>query len=288
MISRTETDIIPLLRNLCIALQPLASSRNITLHFTSEQEKILFNFQTNDLLSGFSKFISAVIDFLPDNNSLSLTAEIINRNDSKYVSIKMRNTGINLKMVTALLIKSSLPVTLISSDTNETTFEVCYCLSPLLDKIIDKQDSTNDALWNYLSVVNGIKSHFAKLNNPIARLAETKPKEAVFLTKINTCILKNISNEQFDANALSNEMTMSRTQLLRRLKALTGNSPGYYIKTMRLEKSKDLLEIGDLTIGEVAYQMGFNSPSNFTKVFTEKYGITPSQFRRPKPNATNE
>ena len=281
-------DIIPLLRNLCLALQPFASNRNISLHFTTEQEKILFNFQTNELRSGFSKFISAVIDFLPDNNSLTINAEIITKNDGKYVSIKIRNTGINLKMVTALIIKSALPVTLISSNINETTFEVCYCLLPSGDGVIDKQDSKNDALWNYLSVVNGIKLHFAKLNNPVARLAETKPKKAVFLTNINNCILKNICNEQFDANALSKEMAMSRAQLLRRLKSLTGNSPGYYIKTMRLEKAKELLETGDVNISEVAFQMGFNSPSNFTKVFTEKYGITPSQFRRPKPHATNE
>ena len=137
-------------------------------------------------------------------------------------------------------------------------------------------------------MLNGIKSHFSKLNNPVARLAEKKPKEAAFLTNINNCILENMGNDQFDANALSATMFMSRAQLLRRLKSLTGNSPGYYIKTMRLEKAKELLETSDVCISEVAFQTGFNSPSNFTKVFIEKYGITPSQFRRPRRNATNE
>ena len=54
------------------------------------------------------------------------------------------------------------------------------------------------------------------------------------------------------------------------------------------QKAKELLETKDVTVSEAASLAGFNSPSNFTKVFSEKYGITPSQFQRTKPNATNE
>ena len=210
------------------------------------------------------------------------------KKEAKYVSIKIKNTGINLKMVTALIKNSSLPVTLSSSSTSETTFEVSYPLSSSVIPGTVEHEPLNGGLWNYISVVNGIKSHFAKLNNPVARLAETKPKEAAFLTRINQCILENIDNDQFDANALSSAMTMSRAQLLRRMKSITGNSPGYYIKTMRLEKAKELLETSDVSVSEAAFQTGFTSPSNFTKVFSEKYGINPSQFLRTRRNATNE
>jgi len=55
-----------------------------------------------------------------------------------------------------------------------------------------------------------------------------------------------------------------------------------------LEKAKELLETSDLSVSEAAFKTGFGSPSNFSKVFTEKYGITPSQFRRINPNATNK
>ena len=281
------TDIISLLKYLCVKLEPLASDRHIALKFTTEEEKIQFNFESNELLSGFSRLISSILEYMPDNNSLYIKANVIKKEDAKCVSIKIHNTGINLKMVSALTNNSNLPVTLYSSSANETTFEVCYALSPVNPER-DKHETVNGALWNYISVVNGIKSHFAKLNNPVARLAETRPKEAAFLTNINNCILKNLANEQFDANALSTAMVMSRAQLLRRLKSLTGNSPGYYIRTMRLEKAKELLETGDVSISEAAFKTGFNSPSNFTKVFGEKYGITPSQFLRTKRNATNE
>lgn len=288
MSEKVYADIISVLKNLCLALQPFAANRNILLKFTSEADVILCNFQPDEMLIGFSKLISAIIDYVPDNNTISLTETVLEKNAAKYVSIKIHNTGINLKMVTALIKNTQLPVTLCSSSACETTFEVCYSLSSPLKPDIVKSESSNGEFWNYINIVNGIKSHFAKLSNPVARLAGTKPKEAAFLTNINNCILKSLRNEQFDANALSTAMAMSRAQLLRRLKSLTGNSPGYYIKTMRLEKAKELLETTDSSISEAAFQTGFNSPSNFTKVFREKYGITPSQFRRPKLSATNE
>ncbi|MDQ2863416.1 MAG: AraC family transcriptional regulator [Bacteroidota bacterium] len=288
MPEKVYADIIPVLKNLCLTLQPLAVNRHITLNFTTTEEKIQFLLPLNDLATGFSKLISAIIDFVPDNNTISLTATVIEKNAAKYASIKIHNTGINLKMISALIKNSHLPVTLCCSSAYETTFEVCYSLSSSVITDMFKHESVNSPFWNYLNIINGIKSHFAKLNNPVARLAETKPKEAAFLININNCILKNLRNEQFDANALSTAMAMSRAQLLRRLKSLTGHSPGYYIKLMRLEKAKELLETSDICISEAAFQTGFNSPSNFTKVFSEKYGLTPSQFRRPKRNATNE
>ncbi len=281
MQQKEYTNIIILLKHLCITLQSSADSRNIKIDFTSTEKEIKIEYPESELLDEFSKLVSAIIDYMPNNNSMYINAGIVEKNAIEYVSVKIKNTGINLKLITALIKNSRLPVTLYSSATKETTFEISYPLASSATSCIVKHESLNGILWNYTNVVNGIKSHFAKLNNPVARLAETKPKQAVFLTNINNCILKNIDNEQFDANALSIAMSLSRAQLLRRLKSLTGNAPGYYIKTMRLEKAKELLENSDLSVSEVAFQTGFNSPSNFTKVFSEKYVITPSQFRRP-------
>jgi AraC-like DNA-binding protein len=282
-----NTDITSILNYLCAALQPLANSRNINLNFTAVQKEIKIAYPEKELLNGFTKVISMLLDFIPDNHALYITTEIIKEDKDEFVSTKIRNTGINLTRVPGLTHNTYVPLTLFSAAEKETTFEVCYSLSqPIQEK--RNHNGLGVSSFNYTSFAKRIKSHFAKLNNPVERLAETKPKEAAFLIKINACILKNLDDERFDANALSNAMAMSRAQLLRRLKSLTGNSPGYYIKTFRLEKAKELLETKDVTVSEAAYQTGFNSPSNFTKVFSEKYGITPSQFQRIKPNATNE
>lgn len=146
MPEKEYADIIPLLKNLCLVLQSFAGNRHITLNFTSVEEKIQFFLPLNDLISGFSKLISAIIDYVPDNNTISLTAAVIEENAAEYVSIKIHNTGINLKMVSALIKNSNLPVTLFSSSAYETTFEVCYSLSSSVMTDILKHESVNSLM----------------------------------------------------------------------------------------------------------------------------------------------
>ena len=284
MIYPSEADNTPFLKALSLNIQPIAKQKNISLYFTASENKTGHYYPASELLADFTKLISSIIDYMPDNNTLHINTSVTGKAGAQYLSVKIRNTGINLKLVTAITKNSSLPVALFSSKPGETTFEVLYSLTPSADM----PASINGSAINYTSVVKGIQMHFAKINDPVARLTESKPKEAAFLTAINKCIEDNISDERFDANALSNAMSMSRAQLLRRLKSLTGNSPGFYIKTMRLEKAKELLETSDLSVSEAAFKTGFGTPSNFSKVFSEKYGITPSQFRRINPNATNK
>lgn len=284
MIYSPEPDNMPFIKALKLGIQNIAAEKNIGLDFTiNENEKGLCDI-LSEQLPGFTRLISSIIDYMPDNSTIYLTADVLEKSDIKYVSVKIRNTGINLKMVTAIIKNSPLLVSLFSSGLDETIYEVCYPLK----SAINKSATPNKSAFNYTTVVKGIQTHFAKLNNPVARLSESKPKEAAFLINVNQCILNNIDDERFDANALSSAMAMSRAQLLRRLKALTGNSPGFYIKAMRLEKAKELLEKSDLSISEAAFKTGFGTPSNFSKVFSEKYGLTPSEFRRINPNATNK
>lgn len=72
---------------------------------------------------------------------------------------------------------------------------------------------------------------------------------------------------------------MSRVQLYRKTKALTGMSPVELIRRSRLEKGKKLLTVTDKTISEIAYAVGFNAPSYFTKCFKDEYGISPGEER---------
>ncbi|MGQ3089213.1 helix-turn-helix domain-containing protein [Flavobacterium sp.] len=91
-------------------------------------------------------------------------------------------------------------------------------------------------------------------------------------------IIKNIDDAEYSVNELSSDMAVSRSQLHRKLAALTGFSTTNFIRMVRLEKAKDLLLANDGNISEIAYQCGFNSQSYFTKAFTEHFGKSPSQF----------
>lgn len=103
--------------------------------------------------------------------------------------------------------------------------------------------------------------------------------EDAFLVKVKTILEEELSNAEFDIDNLSRTLGMSRSQLFRKVKALTGYSPSLFIRGIRLNKGKELLENTSLNVSEVAYQVGFSTPAYFSDAFTEMYGIRPSQLK---------
>ncbi len=97
-----------------------------------------------------------------------------------------------------------------------------------------------------------------------------------FLTRLMELVENNISNEHFGVEQLSREIGMSRSQLHRKLKALLDQGPNQFIRTHRLNRAYALLEQRAATASEIAYRVGFSSPSYFTKCFHEQFGCTPS------------
>lgn len=102
--------------------------------------------------------------------------------------------------------------------------------------------------------------------------------EQEFFNKLKIVLDENITNSQFNSNDFSNKMLMSRMQLHRKLKALTGLTSTEFLRSERLKLAEKLLDSSDLTISEIAYQVGFNTPSYFIKCFKEKHNQTPSQY----------
>ena len=104
--------------------------------------------------------------------------------------------------------------------------------------------------------------------------------EASFLQEVNKIIDTQMSNEMFDTQFLCREMTMSRTQLHRKLKALTDKSTAQYIRIRKMQQARILLETTDIPIGEIAADLGFKDFSHFSRSFAQIYGGTPSSFRK--------
>ena len=76
------------------------------------------------------------------------------------------------------------------------------------------------------------------------------------------------------------EMNLSRVQLYRKVKALTGCSPVDLLRKARLSEASRLLTESDMSVSEIAYKVGFTSPSYFTKCFKEEYGKVPGEARK--------
>lgn len=101
-------------------------------------------------------------------------------------------------------------------------------------------------------------------------------KEEGFLLNLIHVAEAKLSDQQFDLNRLSNEICVSRSQLYRKVMSLTGKSPHDFIHDLRMNKALLLLKQNKAGIAEIAYELGFNSPSYFTKCFTQKFGCPPS------------
>ena len=89
---------------------------------------------------------------------------------------------------------------------------------------------------------------------------------------------KHISEEDFSIEEFGRELCMSRTQLHRKLKALTGKSASRYLRSFRLLAAKKMIEQRKGNISEIAYNVGFSSPVYFSKCFKDEYGKPPSEL----------
>ena len=103
-----------------------------------------------------------------------------------------------------------------------------------------------------------------------------------FIQKILHFINENISEPELTVELLSSKIFLSRSQLYRKIKTLTGVSVNEFIRNVRLEKAKQLIEKGNNNINEISYKVGFTSPSYFAKCYKIKYGHLPTQERRTK------
>jgi signal transduction histidine kinase/ligand-binding sensor domain-containing protein/DNA-binding response OmpR family regulator len=116
--------------------------------------------------------------------------------------------------------------------------------------------------------------------NPLASYSTlaTNKSDDSFLKNLNEEIEKNLSDDQFNVESLVHILGFSRSNFQRKLKAVSGYSPGDYVRTYRLKKACNLLLEGNYRINEVCYMVGFSSPSYFTKAFIKAYDMTPKEF----------
>lgn len=99
-----------------------------------------------------------------------------------------------------------------------------------------------------------------------------------FLQKLTDTVLENLENEQFGVEDLSRKISISRSQLHRKLKLLKGKSVSQFIREVRLEEAMKMLKNEVATASEIAYRVGFSSPSYFCKKFQRYFGFFNNYF----------
>lgn len=108
--------------------------------------------------------------------------------------------------------------------------------------------------------------------------ANAVPIDKEFIQKVLTYINDNISDPDLNVEALASQLNLSRSQLYRKIKTLTGQTVNQFLRNVRLERAKQILETGSSNVSEVCYKVGFSSPSYFTKCFKAHFKVLPTEI----------
>ena len=179
------------------------------------------------------------------------------------------------------LLTSHIPIILLTAkatqmDKNEG---LSYGADAYLTKPFDKKELLI-RLDNLINLRQKIHARFAQgLPPEKPESNKISPKDHAFLTKLTQYIQDHIEEENLEIIYLQKAVNMSRTQLHKKLKALTGLSASQFRKMVRLQEARKLLMQEDLTIAEVAYKVGYKHPSHFSRDFKGLFGLAPKDLK---------
>ena len=238
-----EADIIMMLQHLVNALQPYAEAQNVHLHFRTDQPELIIQYHPEEITHDIITLISRMIEYTPEKQSVIVSVNLIHEPERDFMKISLKNTGSNLIRITEIT-QGLKPQFVIQADEGQgTLFELKWPFK--------SSDKPNNGLSQnlidvpkhlpsfYAEIRKRLRSHFTKAENLVALLSTHHPKDAVFLQKVNALILANLDRDGFNANLLSGAMNMSRAQLYRRLQPLIRQAPGFYIRSVRIQKAKE-------------------------------------------------
>ncbi len=124
-----------------------------------------------------------------------------------------------------------------------------------------------------------LQERFGSLDFEQFNVQRNSPEEA-FLLKLRQIVEENLSDSNFGMVQLCRAIGLSRSQLFRKLKALTGKSTSLVVRSIKLQKARHLLKTTDRTVTEIAYDTGFSDLAYFSKCFMEEYGENPSAVKK--------
>ena len=186
-----------------------------------------------------------------------------------------------LKRLKASTTTSHIPVILLTTRTeHQSRIEG---LEEGADAYMDKPFNLEELETRIASLIANrlrMKGKFsgAQEQDDTVKKVELKGNDAALMEKIMKAINERLDDSDFNVEALADEVGLSRVQLHRRMKEMTGITVGEFIRNLRLQQAAKLLEQGDTTVAQVTYAVGFANPTHFTAAFKKHFGTTPSDY----------
>lgn len=179
---------------------------------------------------------------------------------------------------------SHIPVILLTARSTEQ--QQAEGLSQGADAYLTKPFSAEVLIAHIVSLLANrqkLKEAFAaekqQTNESYEQEKKLSTPDKMFMDTLRQAILKNMSNTKLKMDDLGADMGISRVQLYRKVKAMTGMSPVELLKEMRLQRAMKLLKATDKTVAEVAYEVGFGTPGYFSSCFKKQYGKYPTDIK---------
>lgn len=152
------------------------------------------------------------------------------------------------------------------------------------DAYITKPFSMDLLVARITNLLQQRKHLIEKFTNQV-KIIELSPEEIIvtskdeqFLKDVIKIIEENMADPEFNVEMIATKTGLGRTTFFKKLKGLTGMAPVEFMKEMRVKRGHQLLETGNFTVSEIAYQVGFNDAGYFSKCFKEKYNQPPTEF----------
>lgn len=174
-----------------------------------------------------------------------------------------------------------MPVILLTSCVDDTSMKEGYKMGAeaYITKPFD-MDMLFIQIQNIMHNHNFMKNHYATIDIPIQKQENLNYINEQLMIQFNRIINENISNVNMDVNFIAQQMGMSRASLYNKTKGMMDMGISEYIIKCRLEYARKLLDTTTLSIGEVAEQTGFKHSRNFSTVFKNIVGMSPSDYRK--------
>jgi signal transduction histidine kinase/DNA-binding response OmpR family regulator len=234
--------------------------------FISDKLSIEYNVYTSNGLSAIEQSLEIIPDVIICDLNLP------NKNGFEICEILKKD-----------LRTSHIPIIILTASEDQDSY--LRALESGADVFLTKPFSLKVLLQSIKGLLfNREKLRFYYSNN-IANIVNNEDvnfgtSEQVFLRKLNELIASNIDNSAYTVEDLAKDLSISRIQLYRKVKAILGISVSDHINNIRLDKSKEFLMTTTMNISEIAYAVGFSSPNYFSTTFKSKIGVSPKEFKK--------
>ena len=210
--------------------------------------------------------IKAAIDFQPDIIITDMLMPVMN--------------GLELcKKIKLNPLTSHIPVIVLTSQTDADSqllgYEAgadTYLMKPLNQQVLYQ------VIYNLVTNTINMRARFVDSEDMYPDNFTFNARDKDFLDKVITYIEENIAQPDLDHKNISEIAAMSRTILYAKIKSLTGQGVHEFIQSIRVKKGLQLLMEGRLNINQIAYEVGFNTPSYFSKCFLKQFGAAPKDY----------